>query len=147
MKASYLIGRMIFGGFFLYSGIHHLHETEGIAQYARSKGVPLPELAVKGTGVALIAGGASVLLGLKKDWGAVPIAGFLAGVSPVMHDFWRQTDPGQRQNEMIHFSKNVALLGAALVLMGMEDRRKSRDSSENQSESGQQCRPLHRRAA
>ena len=54
MKASYLIGRVIFGGFFLYSGIHHLQETEAMAQYAGSKGVPLPALAVKGTGVALI---------------------------------------------------------------------------------------------
>jgi hypothetical protein len=32
MKASYLIGRMIFGGFFLYNGISNLRQTEGMAQ-------------------------------------------------------------------------------------------------------------------
>ncbi len=135
MKPVYLIGRMMFGGFFLYSGIHHFQEAEAMAQYTASKGVPAPELAVKATGAALIFGGTSVLLGLKKEWGAAAIAGFLVGVSPLMHDFWREEDPGQRQNQMIHFSKNLALLGAALAFMGME-RSRGRKASEDWSEPG-----------
>jgi hypothetical protein len=35
--------------------------------------------------------------------------------------FWDLEDPGQRMNEMINFSKNVALLGAALALMSLEE--------------------------
>jgi hypothetical protein len=38
-----------------------------------------------------------------------------------MHDFWKHEDPQQRQNEMIHFMKNVAMLGGALALMGVEE--------------------------
>jgi hypothetical protein len=34
-----------------------------------------------------------------------------------MHDFWRAEDPGQRMADLINFSKNLALVGAALVLM------------------------------
>lgn len=117
MKATYLLGRMIFGGYFLYAGIHHMQESEAMAQYTASKGIPAPELAVKATGLALIAGGTSVLLGLKKEWGAAAIASFLVGVSPIMHDFWKQEDPERRQNEMINFGKNMALLGASLALM------------------------------
>jgi len=30
-------------------------------------------------------------------------------------------DPNQRMNEMVHFSKNLALLGGALALMGMDE--------------------------
>ena len=147
MKASYLLGRMIFGGYFLYAGIHHFEETETMAQYTASKGVPAPNLAVKATGAALIFGGTSVLLGLKKEWGAAAIASFLAGVSPLMHDFWKQQDPQQRQNEMINFGKNMALLGASLALMGMEkpSKRVATDWSESKSERG--WRPVHKKAA
>jgi uncharacterized membrane protein YphA (DoxX/SURF4 family) len=144
MKASYLLGRMIFGGYFLYAGIHHMQESEAMAQYTASKGIPAPELAVKATGIALIAGGTSVLLGLKKEWGAAAIAGFLVGVSPLMHDFWKQQDPEKRQNDMINFGKNMALLGASLALMGIEKPRKQGAVDWNESESEQDWRPVHK---
>lgn len=121
MKAAFLIGRLMFGGFFLYNGINHLKERKSLAQYAQTKNVPLAEAAVAGTGVVLIAGGASILLGIKPRLGTAAIAGFLAGVSPVMHDFWRVNEPNQRMNEMINFSKNMALLGSALALMGLDE--------------------------
>lgn len=121
MKAPFLIGRMLFGGFFLYSGIHHLMERKNMAAYTASKGVPKPELAVTATAVPLIVGGTSMLLGLKPKWGAVAILGFLAGVSPVMHDFWRNEDPNERTNNMASFMKNLALAGGALALMGVEE--------------------------
>ena len=61
------------------------------------------------------------MLGVKPKMGAIAIAGFLAGVSPVMHDFWKQQDPQQRQVEMIQFAKNLALLGGTFALIGIEE--------------------------
>ena len=121
MKATFLLGRLVFGGFFIYNGIHHLQERKSMGQYAKAKNVPLAEAAVTATGVALIAGGGSILLGVKPKLGAAAIAGFLAGVSPVMHDFWQVEEPNQRMNEMINFGKNMALLGGALALMGVDE--------------------------
>ena len=121
MKAAFLIGRLVFGGFFLYNGINHLKQRKQLAQYAESKSVPMAEVAVASTGVVLIAGGASILLGVKPKLGTAAIAGFLAGVSPVMHNFWSVQEPTQRLNEMINFSKNMALLGSALALMGVDE--------------------------
>jgi uncharacterized membrane protein YphA (DoxX/SURF4 family) len=121
MKAAFLIGRLMFGGFFLYNGINHLKERKSLAQYAEGKNVPIADAAVAATGVVLIAGGASILLGIKPKLGTAAIAGFLAGVSHVMHDFWRINEPNQRMNEMINFSKNMALLGSALALMGVDE--------------------------
>src|SRR4029077_16880789 len=121
MKVPFLLGRLVFGGFFLYNGINHLKERKALAQYAQSKNVPMAEAAVTATGVALIAGGASILLGVKPKLGAAAIAGFLAGVSPVMHNFWSIQDRNQRMNEMINFTKNLALLGSALALMGVDE--------------------------
>jgi uncharacterized membrane protein YphA (DoxX/SURF4 family) len=121
MKRPFLIGRLIFGGFFLYNGINHLRNRKALAKYAGAKGVPAPDLAVPLTAVPLILGGTSVLLGIKPKLAAAAILGFLAGVSPLMHDFWRIEDPNQRMNDMINFSKNMALLGGALALMGVEE--------------------------
>ncbi len=121
MKVPFLLGRLIFGGFFLYNGINHLKERKTLGQYAQSKNVPQPEAAVVASGIALLIGGTSILLGVKPKLGAAAIAGFLLGVSPVMHNFWSQEDPAQRMNDMINFSKNMALLGGALALMGVDE--------------------------
>jgi uncharacterized membrane protein YphA (DoxX/SURF4 family) len=121
MKAPFLIGRMLFAGFFINSGISHLQNRKSMAAYARAKGVPQPELAVTLSAVPLLLGGASLLLGVKPKLGAAALLGFLAGVSPIMHDFWRDEDPQARMNNMVMFMKNVALAGGALALMGVEE--------------------------
>ena len=117
---GHLAGRLIFGGFFLYNGINHIIHKDQLVPYASAKKIPVPEVAVLGTGGLLIASGLSLVLGLKPRLGAAGVIAFLAAVSPAMHNFWEHEDPGQRQNDMIHFSKNMAMLGAALALLGME---------------------------
>ena len=121
MKAPFLFGRILFGGFFLYNGINHLRQRKNMADYTASKGVPAPEVAVTASAVPLIIGGTSMLLGVKPKWGAMAILGFLAGVSPVMHDFWRNEDPNERMNNLANFAKNLALAGGALALMGVDE--------------------------
>jgi putative oxidoreductase len=121
MKAAHLIGRLVFGGFFLYNGINHIKQHKNLSQYAALKDVPMPEHAVTASTVLLLLGGASILLGTKPKIGTAAVIAFLAAVSPMIHDFWKHQDPTQRQNEMINFSKNMALLGAALALMGVEE--------------------------
>ena len=120
MKFAFLIGRAVFGGFFLYNGINHFKQHNSLAQYAGAKHVPQPDTAVKLSGLLLLIGGSSVILGYKPKLGVAAIAAFLASVSPVMHDFWNE-DENQRQNDMIHFAKNLALLGAAIALAGIEE--------------------------
>jgi putative oxidoreductase len=121
MKVPFLIGRTLLGGFFIYNGIHHFRERKTLSQYAGAKKVPAPDAAVAVTGGLLLLGGTSILLGIKPKLGGAAIIGFLAGVSPIMHDFWRAEDPNQRMNDMINFSKNMALLGGALALMSVEE--------------------------
>ena len=121
MKTPFLIGRLIFGGFFLYNGINHLKNRKAMAQYTAAKNVPQPDAAVVATGILLMLGGSSLVLGLKPKLGALALLGFLAGVSPTMHNFWEQHDPQRRQNEMTHFMKNLALAGGALSLMAIEE--------------------------
>jgi uncharacterized membrane protein YphA (DoxX/SURF4 family) len=46
MKPLFLIGRILFGGLFLYNGINHFRQRRNLAQYAGSKHVPAPQAAV-----------------------------------------------------------------------------------------------------
>lgn len=119
MKELFLLGRIVFGGYFVYSCINHLLSSEAMAQYAALKGVPLAEFAVLATGLLILAGGLSIAFGVVPHMGALCIAVFLVGVSPVMHNFWDIADPAQRMAEMINFTKNMALLGGVLMLLGI----------------------------
>ncbi len=125
MKFPFALGRMIFGGFFLYNGINHFKQYEMLAQYAAAKHVPVPKAAVLGAGALLTVGGASLLLGIRPRLGATAVIAFLAGVSPVMHDFWNDESPEMRQMNQINFMKNAAMLGAALALASVEETRRA----------------------
>ena len=100
--AALLAGRAIFGGFFLYNGINHFVNRGALVEYARSKGVPAPEAAVAASGLMLLAGGASILTGVRPKMGACLISTFLSGVSPVMHAFWRSAERPQSGDGELH---------------------------------------------
>ena len=69
------------------------------------------------TGVMLVVGGASVLLGILPIVGLTVLIVFLLSTLVTMHDFWNLKDPQQRAGEQVNFLKNVALIGASLALM------------------------------
>lgn len=123
MRNLYRIGRAIVGGFFLYNGINHLRHHRELTGYAAAKHVAFPGLSVPASGVLLTAAGASLLLGVKPKFGATGALGFLSAVSPLIHDFWRQQNPEDKQRELIHFSKNLALAGATVALLGAETEK------------------------
>ena len=110
-----MLGRAIFGGYFLYNGLRHFKNADAMGGYAASKGIPMPKAAVIGSGALIALGGLSLLAGFRPKAGASMIGAFLLGVTPAMHDFWRQQDPQAKMNEEINFSKNVALLGGAAL--------------------------------
>lgn len=119
MAGTFLIGRLIFGAFFIYNGLHHFVSLATMAQYAAAKGVPAPTLAVAGTGALILFGGISILLGWRPELGVTAIVVFLVGVSIPMHNFWAEADPAQSANDMGHFMKNMALVGATLMLVAI----------------------------
>jgi putative oxidoreductase len=121
MRTLFVLGRTIFGGFFAYSGINHLQHAESMGQYAATKGVPAPEQAVQATGALLLAGGISVMAGFKPRLGLAALIAFLVPVTFQMHRFWQEADPQKRQNDMVQFMKNTALVGAALAMMQIDE--------------------------
>jgi uncharacterized membrane protein YphA (DoxX/SURF4 family) len=114
----FLIGRILFGLLFVSSGfMAHLGEGGKAGRdYARSLGAPSPDLLVPLSGIAIIAGGLMIALGIWADLGALLIIGFLIGITPIMHAFWKVEDQQMQQIQSAMFFKNVALLGAAVII-------------------------------
>jgi putative oxidoreductase len=121
MRGLFVLGRAIFGGFFVFNGLNHVKHSHEMAQYAGAKGVPAAQQAVQATGLMLIAGGLSVVAGCKPRQGLATLIGFLVPVTLQMHRFWDEKDPEARQRELTNFSKNLALVGAALALMEIRE--------------------------
>jgi len=114
----FLAGRIIVGLFYVTSGINHFRNLKMMVAYAKSKKVPLPGLAVPTTGLMLLAGGASVLLGLYPAVGSAIIVLFLLPVSLMMHNFWA-LPPEEKALQKVNFMKNMALLGSALMFLAI----------------------------
>lgn len=114
MDVVLLLGRVLFGALFLASAMGHLTQTPAMAGYTASRRVPFAKPMVVLTGVQILLGGASVVLGLWGDLGSLLLVAFLLPTAVLMHGFWRESDPMNRQMEMVHFNKDVALAGAAL---------------------------------
>jgi len=114
---AFLIGRILTGGFFLMAGFNHFRRLNMMAGYAKMKGTPAPTLAVGGTGVLLLLGGASLLLGFHPTIGVILLAIFLLPVSLMIHNFWAIQDPQAKMNEMVNFQKNVAIFGVLLMTL------------------------------
>lgn len=120
-RAMFVLGRAIYGGFFAYSGLNHFMNSEQMSGYAQMKGTPAPEAAVAASGAMMLAGGLSIATGVKPRFGLGLIAACLVPVTLKIHNYWTIDDPMQRQSEMVNFTKNVALIGAALAMMEIEE--------------------------
>jgi putative oxidoreductase len=109
-----LLGRVLFGLIFILSGLNHF--SKATIAFAASQGVPLASLAVPASGIIALAGGLSILLGYRARIGAWMIVLFLVPVTFAMHKFWGIADPAITQNQMVHFMKNLSMLGGALLM-------------------------------
>lgn len=116
MEWVLLTGRILYGGFFVMGGMMHFMKMKGMTEMTRMRGVPMPELAVMGTGVVIMLAGLGVIFGVYQSLSLLALAAFVAVITPIMHAFWKDTDPMMKMVNMQMFMKNMALLGAALAL-------------------------------
>jgi len=119
METLLIVGKVIFGGYFLIMGLMHFKNLKMMTGYATSKGVPSPALAVGGSGLMILLGGAGIILNTYIGPALLLVAIFLTFVSLKMHAFWKETDPNAKMSEMTNFLKNMALLGATVALYAL----------------------------
>jgi uncharacterized membrane protein YphA (DoxX/SURF4 family) len=119
MDIILIIGRILFALIFINSGFAHFSQREAMTGYAQFKKVPAAKLAVPLTGLMILLGGVSIVLGFWMDLGALLLAVFLVFSAFMMHNFWTIDDATQKMNETVSFFKNLALAGAALIIFAV----------------------------
>jgi putative oxidoreductase len=111
-----LIGRLLFGGMLAFSAINAFRNMDAQIGYAESKGVPYADRLVPLSSGMLAFGSIGIVLWRVPAVAAGAVATFLAAITPAMHDFWEASGQ-EKQNELNHFIKNVAMLGAAVAFL------------------------------
>ncbi len=119
MKIAVLVGRIIVGIFYLYNGINHFVKFTDMTEYAKYKGIPLAGVGVAVSGLLLIIAAFTVLLGIFPEIGVAALVVFFVPVTFMMHNFWAVPQE-QQMAEMVNFTKNIALMGSALMFLGIK---------------------------
>jgi len=117
MAIIFIVTRIIFGLYFIYSGVNHFIQLKGSAEYARFKKIPAPKLAVIVTGLMLVVGGLGFVLWQFMYLAAFLLFVFLIITAITMHNFWSETDPQQKAMQKIQFLKNVALAVSIILIV------------------------------
>jgi len=103
-----LIGRILIAVLFLGSGFHKLVNPAATQAYITSVGVSMPVLAYYVSLVAEIGCGTLLLIGYRTRFAAFGLALFTAAAAALFHSNFAD------QNQMIHFMKNIGIIGGLL---------------------------------
>jgi putative oxidoreductase len=115
--------RALVSGIFIYSGYGMIKNAERYAKLA-SEALPMipdePRLA-KAQGATMLVAGSTLALGILPKLSARLLALTMIANTYVGHPFWKATKPEDRRPQLVHFMKNLGLLGGLLYISA--DRR------------------------
>jgi len=111
-----LIGRTLIALIFLHSGFGKLTGFEGTVGYIVSKGLPLPQLAAVGAIIVELGAGLMLVVGWKSRSAAAALCVFTALAALLFHNYWA-APADQVQNQMVHFLKNLSMMGGLLYVV------------------------------
>jgi len=114
-----IVGRVMLATIFFMSAIgKKIPDFSGTVQYMTAHGVPMPNIALAGAIVFLLAGSVSIVLGFRARIGASLLIVFLALATYYFHNFWAFAPDSQDfQMQMIQFMKNLGLAGALVMIV------------------------------
>ena len=84
-------------------------------ELAANAGVPAPEMAVRLSGALMLAGGLAITAGFRTRLAAGILAGTMIPTTLAAESFWTVENPETRSALRVHFYKNVAIFGGALL--------------------------------
>jgi putative oxidoreductase len=134
-----VVGRLLLCAIFLIAAAGQIVKFKEITQLMEKVGVPQPQILLVGAIVFLAVGSISVLVGYQARIGALLLILFLALATYYFHDFWNvnrervlQKNEGfgvlsdkdielqvkkEQEGQTIDFLKNLALMGAMLLIV------------------------------
>jgi putative oxidoreductase len=110
-----LVGRILVTALFLLSGYMKLTQWSGMAAYMASQRLPAPSLLLAGAAFIEVVGGVCIVIGYRTRIAAIVQFLYLIPVTLVFHRFW-SAPPAQQAAFMIHFWKNIGIMGGLLLL-------------------------------
>ncbi|QLQ38524.1 DoxX family protein [Micromonospora robiginosa] len=129
MKPVRSLARVMLSGIFVVSGARNLRNPERLVPAAKpvtDKVAPLiqnlhpriptdTETLIRANAATQLVGGLMLATGRFSRPAALVLAGTLVPTTAAGHPFWNNDDPAARNNNQIHFLKNLGLLGGLLL--------------------------------
>lgn len=121
------LARPMLASMFVLGGVDSLKNAKAMAPAAQPLADRIEKLApdspvptdpatlVRATGAAQVIGGAMLATGRFPRLASLLLAGTLVPTTLTAHRFWDEHDPSVKQNQRMHFFKNVSMLGGLLM--------------------------------
>ncbi len=100
--------------------------TDTLVPKLKNVGVPMPEdpaLLVRAHAVVQLTAAAALATGRMPRLSATVLGVTLVPTTLAGHPFWEETEPADRQQQKLHFAKNLSVLGG-LVLAALDTEGK-----------------------
>jgi putative oxidoreductase len=124
-----LLGRILIVQMFIPAGISKITNFSGTLGYMTAHHVPLAELALILSIPIELGCAFLILVGWKARWSAGILFLWVIPVNLFMHNFWAVSDPTMHMLTQILFVKDIAVMGALLLIASMGPGPKSLDKT------------------
>jgi putative oxidoreductase len=139
MNPSQSLARPLLASMFVVGGIDSIRNSESKVKVAEavtkpfSQALPImpddTETLVKLNGAVQVGAGLLLATGKMPRLASLALIGSIIPTTYAGHRFWEETDEDRRKQQLIHFSKNLGLLGGLLLELnsGPKKRRGSKN--------------------
>lgn len=110
------IGRILIALIFVIAGLNKIISFSGTVGYIASQGVLFPQIAAVAAIIIELIGGLVLIMGWNARIAATALLLFTALAALIFHAFWA-VPADMAQNQMIHFMKNLSIMGGLLYVI------------------------------
>lgn len=112
-----IIGHVMIAFLFLFRGVTSLPEFARHTETLGSHRIPFPRFILVCGFVVMLVGGAMVLIDFYSPIAAGGLILFTVIANFTYHDFWKMTEPRQRQTHLWIFCNNIAVMGGLILVV------------------------------
>jgi uncharacterized membrane protein YphA (DoxX/SURF4 family) len=119
------IARPLLASMFVVGGLDALRQPGPRVEAVRNAGLSSPEKLVRVNAAADVVAGFTLATDRAPRLSALVLAGSLVPTTVVGHPFWAEKDKAARKQQLVHFLKNLGLLGGLLLAVADTGGRES----------------------
>jgi putative oxidoreductase len=116
---SPILGRWALSWFYGGVAMDIVYRWSSIVAQLNAKHLPLPPLLMIVALLMIVMGIVSLAFGYHTRYGAVILFGLTIAAAFALHDFWHYANSASRDAEFDIFTRDVAICGGLLVMIGL----------------------------